>query len=190
MVRVSVITFGLNHQTAPLDLRGRLAFAPEQLAPALRGLNGRLQRVDPEAAIVSTCNRTELYLAVVGASTQTLLEPALDWLAEQGRVSSAHLQQHAYVKHDRDAARHAVWVAVASGFKLVGLHVFSACEECPILVGMVRGFGEPRVRQTVQPLRFRRLLGLSCLRCPIVGTGSSAGRSRRRGAGSAAKRSA
>ena len=44
---VSVITFGLNHQTAPLDLRGRLAFAPEQLAPALLGLNQPLDRVQP-----------------------------------------------------------------------------------------------------------------------------------------------
>jgi glutamyl-tRNA reductase len=108
---VSVITFGLNHQTAPLDLRGRLAFTPEQLAPALRGLNQRLERVDPEAAIVSTCNRTELYLAVGATPAAPILQPALDWLAEQGRVSAEHLQQHAYVMHDRDAARHAFRVA-------------------------------------------------------------------------------
>ena len=108
---VSVITFGLNHQTAPLDLRGRLAFTPEQLAPALRGLNQRLERVDPEAAIVSTCNRTELYVAVGASPAAPIIEPALDWLAEQGRVSPDHLQQHAYVKHDRDAARHAFRVA-------------------------------------------------------------------------------
>ncbi|MBL8325356.1 MAG: glutamyl-tRNA reductase [Rubrivivax sp.] len=113
---MSVLTFGLNHQTAPLDLRGRLAFAPEDLAPALRGLNERLQRVDPEAAIVSTCNRTELYLAV-GAeplpanAAPPLLEPALEWLARQGRVSPDHLRQHAYVMHNHDAARHAFRVA-------------------------------------------------------------------------------
>jgi glutamyl-tRNA reductase len=116
---VSVLTFGLNHQTAPLDLRGRLAFAPEQLAPALRGLNARLERIDPEAAIVSTCNRTELYLAVGaapmtgngGAASPPLFEPALDWLAQQGRVSAEHLRQHAYVMHGDDAARHAFRVA-------------------------------------------------------------------------------
>jgi glutamyl-tRNA reductase len=113
---VSVLTFGLNHQTAPLDLRGRLAFAPESLAPALRGLNDRLQRVDPEAAIVSTCNRTELYLALgaappAGHGVPPLLQPALDWLAEQGRVSPEHLRQHAYVMHGHDAARHAFRVA-------------------------------------------------------------------------------
>ena len=108
---MSVITFGLNHQTASLDLRGRLAFTPQELAPALRGLNQRLQRVDPEAAIVSTCNRTELYLAVGTQPAAQLIAPAVDWLAEQGRVSAAHLHEHAYVKHDRDAARHAFRVA-------------------------------------------------------------------------------
>jgi glutamyl-tRNA reductase len=60
---VSVFALGLNHTTAPLDLRGRLAFAPEQMAPALQGLRERLQRSVPEAALVSTCNRTELYVA-------------------------------------------------------------------------------------------------------------------------------
>ena len=108
---MSVIAFGLNHQTAPLDLRGRMAFAPEQLAPALRGLNQRLERAAPEAAIVSTCNRTELYLAVGAATPPPVLEPALDWLAEQGRISAEQLQQHGYLMRDRDAARHAFRVA-------------------------------------------------------------------------------
>ncbi|MBL8313717.1 MAG: glutamyl-tRNA reductase, partial [Rubrivivax sp.] len=108
---MSVIAFGLNHNTAPLDLRGRLAFAPEQLAPALRGLHQQLQRGDPEAAIVSTCNRTELYLAVNGAATPEVARPALDWLAQQGGVSAAHLHEHSYTMHGRDAARHAFRVA-------------------------------------------------------------------------------
>ncbi|MCW5632173.1 MAG: glutamyl-tRNA reductase [Rubrivivax sp.] len=108
---MSVVAFGLNHQTAPLDLRGRLAFPPEQLAPALRGLNQRLDRAEPESAIVSTCNRTELYLAVGAAPGGDVLAPAMSWLAEHGRISAEHLQQHAYVMQGRDAARHAFRVA-------------------------------------------------------------------------------
>ena len=71
---MSVFTLGLNHTTAPLDLRGRFAFAPEQLAPTLRGLRERLERVS-EVAIVSTCNRTEVY---VGADPSLVSDVALD----------------------------------------------------------------------------------------------------------------
>ena len=76
---MSVFTLGLNHTTAPLDLRGRFAFTPEQLSPALRGLRDRLLRAVPEAALLSTCNRTELYLAAEPAQMNALVGPALDW---------------------------------------------------------------------------------------------------------------
>ena len=89
---VSVFALGLNHTTAPLDLRGRLAFAPEQLAPALQGLRQRLLRSLPEVALVSTCNRTELYVAAPATRTQELVRPAMDWLAEQGGISGGQLQ--------------------------------------------------------------------------------------------------
>ena len=108
---MSVFALGLNHTTAPLDLRGRLAFAPERMAPALQGLRERLQRSLPEAAIVSTCNRTELYVAGDPRTLHELVRPTVDWLAEQGGVSGSHLQAHAYVMEERDAARHAFRVA-------------------------------------------------------------------------------
>jgi glutamyl-tRNA reductase len=108
---VSVFALGLNHTTAPLDLRGRLAFAPEQLTPALRGLRERLQRQMPEAALVSTCNRTEIYVAAGPLAVRDLVRPTVDWLAEQGGVSGPHLQSHTYVMEDQAAARHAFRVA-------------------------------------------------------------------------------
>ncbi len=108
---MSVFALGLNHNTAPLDLRGRLAFAPEQLAPALQSLRDRLQRSVPEAALVSTCNRTELYVAVAPTDAQTLVRPVVDWLAEQGGISGGQLLDHSYVVEDRAAARHAFRVA-------------------------------------------------------------------------------
>ena len=108
---MSVFTLGLNHTTAPLDLRGRFAFAPDALSPALRGLRERLQRAPPEAALLSTCNRTELYLAAAPGEVQALVSPALDWLAAQGGVSSGQLRQHTYILEQRDAARHAFRVA-------------------------------------------------------------------------------
>jgi glutamyl-tRNA reductase len=103
---MSVFALGLNHTTAPLDLRGRFAFAPEQLAPTLRAFRERLQRVS-EVAIVSTCNRTEVY---VGANA-ALVNPAVDWLAGIGGVPSETLRDHAYVLEGGAAARHAFRVA-------------------------------------------------------------------------------
>jgi glutamyl-tRNA reductase len=103
---MAVFTLGLNHTTAPVDLRGRFAFAPERLVPTLTAFRQRLQRAD-EVAIVSTCNRTELY---VGADPQ-LVSHALDWLADTGGVSGAALRQHTYVLEGGAAARHAFRVA-------------------------------------------------------------------------------
>ncbi len=110
MSAVSFFALGLNHHTAPLDLRGRFAFAPEQLGSALRGFAERTPHLVPEAALVSTCNRTELYVAA-GAAAPELVRPTLEWLAEQGGVPAARLETHTYLMHDRDAARHAFRVA-------------------------------------------------------------------------------
>jgi glutamyl-tRNA reductase len=117
---VSVFALGLNHTTAPLDLRGRFAFAPDQLAPTLRTFRERMPRAMPEAAIVSTCNRTELYVAADPKEVPELLRPTLDWLAEQGGVSGRHLQDHTYVMEDRDAARHAFRVAAGLDSMVLG----------------------------------------------------------------------
>jgi glutamyl-tRNA reductase len=117
---VSVFALGLNHTTAPLDLRGKLAFSPEQMAPALLALRERLVRVVPEAALVSTCNRTELYVAAPAERASVLVRPAIDWLAEQGGISGAQLMDHSYVMEDRLAARHAFRVAAGLDSMVLG----------------------------------------------------------------------
>jgi len=103
---MAVWALGINHTTAPLDLRGRFAFAVDQVAPTLRALRDALAR-EPEAALISTCNRTEIYCA--GDKPQ--LEHTLDWLAQSGGVSSSLLRSHAYTLEDGFAARHAFRVA-------------------------------------------------------------------------------
>ena len=115
---MSVLALGLNHTTAPLALRGRLAFAPEQLSPALLTLRERLARRASEAALVSTCNRTELYIA--GEASRDGVGPALDWLAEHSGVQRPQLQQHSYVREDREAARHAFRVAAGLDSMVLG----------------------------------------------------------------------
>jgi glutamyl-tRNA reductase len=108
---MSVFTLGLNHHTAPVDLRGRFAFTLDQLSPALRGFRERLSRSMPEAALLSTCNRTELYVAADAHQVSTLVRPALDWLASHGGVGRDQLSAHTYVLEHREAARHAFRVA-------------------------------------------------------------------------------
>ena len=112
---MSVIALGLNHATAPLDLRGRFSFATDRLAPTLLEFRERLMR-GSEVAIVSTCNRTELYL---GAETGAV-QPAFDWLAGIGGVSSDALRAHTYVHQDGAAARHAFRVACGLDSMVLG----------------------------------------------------------------------
>src|ERR1700712_4421055 len=101
--RMSVFALGLNHQTAPIDLRGRFAFPLEQLSPALKALVQQIGRPvtgggilgAPEVALLSTCNRTELYVAAP-EHDGSLVRPVAEWLAAQGGVSGAQLLDHSY----------------------------------------------------------------------------------------------
>jgi glutamyl-tRNA reductase len=105
---MAVWALGINHHTAPLDLRGRFAFALDQIAPTLAGLRSALS--GPEAAIISTCNRTEIYCAN-GAADAQAIDRTVDWMAHAGGVAPALLRSHAYTLHDGLAARHVFRVA-------------------------------------------------------------------------------
>jgi glutamyl-tRNA reductase len=93
---------GLNHHTAPLAVRERVVFHVDRLRDALTELKGAFS---PEAAILSTCNRTELYLA--GEERPDLVQ----WLARYHRVDPAELQPYLYTLPREQAVRHAFRVA-------------------------------------------------------------------------------
>ncbi|MEI2415972.1 glutamyl-tRNA reductase [Orrella sp. JC864] len=104
---VDVLTFGLNHVSAPVSVRERVSMPVELLKPALAGLRSAFGGAVREAAILSTCNRTEVYCAADRAVADQL--PA--WLADFHSVAAGELQPHLY-RHDRDdAVRHAFRVA-------------------------------------------------------------------------------
>jgi glutamyl-tRNA reductase len=116
---MSVLALGLNHTTAPLDVRGRFAFAGERLVPTLRAFSGRLRRAS-EVAIVSTCNRTELYVGGDESDTATLADEALVWLAESGGMAANDLLPHFYRLEDAGAARHTFRLASGLSSMVVG----------------------------------------------------------------------
>jgi glutamyl-tRNA reductase len=106
---MALLALSLNHHHAPLALRGRLAVAADRLAPALAGLRQCLGAAH-EAALLSTCNRTELYLATPG-DPAALARPALGWLAAQGGLPATALEPHATVAQADEATRHVFRVA-------------------------------------------------------------------------------
>ena len=103
---MAVWALGINHHTAPLDLRGRFAFALDQLPETLQRFRSSLAR-QPEATLLSTCNRTEIYCA----ADKLELDSTVQWLASTGGVSPQELLDHAYVLKGDEAARHAFRVA-------------------------------------------------------------------------------
>ncbi|MEF9948429.1 MAG: glutamyl-tRNA reductase [Comamonas sp.] len=109
---MAVWALGINHHTAPLDLRGRFAFALDQIEPTLQGLRASLTSAGKahnavETAILSTCNRTEIYCAADAPA----MDHTMHWLANSGGVAPELLRQHSYVLQDGLVARHAFRVA-------------------------------------------------------------------------------
>jgi glutamyl-tRNA reductase len=100
---MSLFTLGLNHQTAPLDVRERIAFTPDALGHALRDLLGRPEV--KEAAILSTCNRTEVYVRAEEPA------PAARWLEDFHRVPADSLSPYLYTLPREKAVTHAFRVA-------------------------------------------------------------------------------
>jgi glutamyl-tRNA reductase len=109
---MTLYTLGLNHQTAPLDVRERIAFKPDAVRPALRDLLGR--PAVKEAAILSTCNRTEVYIS--GAEPA----PVMNWLEEFHRVPKDSLAPYLYTLPQDRTITHAFRVASGLDSMILG----------------------------------------------------------------------
>jgi glutamyl-tRNA reductase len=108
---------GCSFRTAAVEVRERLAFPPELQARAATELAARFAC---EAAILSTCNRVELFLARPLGPTALSTDLATEFLAEVHRLSPAQLQPHLYSHLDGDAARHLFRVAASLDSLIVG----------------------------------------------------------------------
>src|SRR5688572_11176195 len=99
---MQLLAVGLNHTTAPVSLREQLALAPDQLGQAVRAARGWFARIDDrgadEAAILSTCNRTEMYAA---SHVPEPLDASAHFLADYHKLNFAELRPHLYMlPHD------------------------------------------------------------------------------------------
>lgn len=135
---MAFIALGINHKTASVDVRERVAFTPAQLAEALQQL---CRHTDSrEAAILSTCNRSELYLEQDSPG----IDAVLQWLADYHRLSLDELRACAYVHRDESAVRH--MMRVASGLDSLVLG------EPQILGQMKTAYAMAREAGTIGPL--------------------------------------
>jgi len=101
---MGILAFGISHKSASVDLRGQIAFAPEIVVQTLKA--ARVSMKVQEIALLSTCNRTEIYLQG-DVSDQQLLE----WLASSKGVELTLLEPYFYCHRGEDAIRHMMRVA-------------------------------------------------------------------------------
>ncbi len=109
------ILLGLNHETAPVALREKLAFHPSILADASiqlakqGGLNSQIE----EAVILSTCNRIEIYVAV--KNVQAGIQQIKEFLSNLKKTPLENFEHHLYILEDAEVVQHLF--SVASGLK-------------------------------------------------------------------------
>ena len=107
-----IFTLGLNHHSAPIAIRERVAFGADKLQHALSDLTRT--RPVKEVAILSTCNRTEIYCAAEHP------DDVIDWLAHYHGVSREEILPYLYTHDQPEAIRHAFRVAAGLDSMVIG----------------------------------------------------------------------
>lgn len=102
---MALLAYGINHRTASVDLREKLAFAPERVIGALNDV--RAEAGLREVAILSTCNRTELYCSADAEDSA----PVLNWLGAYHQLPMDQIARSVYEFWDEAAVRHLMRVA-------------------------------------------------------------------------------
>ena len=108
-----IMAFGISHKYASVDLRGQVSFAPESVVEILQAALTELDLT--EIALLSTCNRTEIY-AVGDLNDQQWL----NWLADVKQLSADSLQDCYYCHRNEKAIRHMICVASGLDSLVVG----------------------------------------------------------------------
>lgn len=104
---MTLLALGINHNTAPVSLRERITFSPDTLDQALESLLE--QPMVQGGVVLSTCNRTELYLSV--EEQENLQERLVSWLCGYHKLNEEEVRNSLYWHHDGDAVSHLMRVA-------------------------------------------------------------------------------
>jgi glutamyl-tRNA reductase len=108
-----LVALGINHATAPLEIREKVAFAPERMVDALQRAGKELGL--EEVAILSTCNRTEIYICPAPD-----VQPVLDWMASYHGIPAGELASCHYCYRGEEAVRHMMKVACGLDSMILG----------------------------------------------------------------------
>ncbi len=111
---MTFLAVGINYNTAPVSVRERLSFPANILENSLKELL-RIKEIR-EAAILSTCNRTELYCTATDANTQTLI----DWVANTKQINPEDFAPYLYFHTDKSVCRHIFRVACGLDSMVLG----------------------------------------------------------------------
>lgn len=111
---MTLLAFGINHTTAPVEVRERVVFTPDALPGALHAL--QREGAAAEAAILSTCNRTEVYCAVEDPDSTLPVRWFTDFCGRYTR----NLDTHLYVHPDAGAVKHMLRVASGLDSMILG----------------------------------------------------------------------
>lgn len=110
---MQLLALGLNHTTAPISVRERVAFGPDEIAETIAHLLERYVGLPQggirEAAVLSTCNRTEIYVACEDPAAARA--SVLSFIANRKGVALSELEPHIYAFEQEEAARHTFRVA-------------------------------------------------------------------------------
>ncbi|MCU7929331.1 MAG: glutamyl-tRNA reductase [Candidatus Thiodiazotropha sp. (ex Codakia rugifera)] len=102
---MSILAVGLNHKTAPVDIREKVTFGPDIIAGALRSLQEN--PAVEETVILSTCNRTEVYCTI----NQEDHEPLADWISRFHGLAGDRVNPYLYSHFGMDAVKHLLRVS-------------------------------------------------------------------------------
>lgn len=113
---MSLLTIGINHNTAAVEIREKVSFAPETMSESIASVLS-IPGIE-ETVILSTCNRSEIYCAVQESEKST--EALIQWLADHHRVDPAQLRTAVYVHTDKTAVEHLGKVATGLDSMVLG----------------------------------------------------------------------
>lgn len=134
---MKLLAIGLNHQTAPVALREKIAFSPEQLFEVLPGVREAVNL--HEVAILSTCNRTEIYCISESESP----DPLMDWICQYHNLANSELASSIYIHREDGVVSHMMRVACGLDSMVIG--------EPQILGQMKTAFAAARSAGTLGP---------------------------------------